>query len=356
MQHLLITSDFVDDQVHFPVGALPQFADNLIVFVDVQLLQVLSGDELELLQDVDGGAGAMGRGVHSRGGTARSGLETDVPVEQEGKKGSRWATASTHMTPPLYTQHTYCYCTYTYRDGGSEWVESRPNEPLCNLWFVSTELQDKETRCGLRKTVFPTTPTPKTALWGWNTASASLETFGNKTSVSCWPAFHSNTQKTNLIMERGSWMFHWHTAPEMRCHYWTSSLTILQKLLLFSFCSTHISNSLDCADQTERSPESSELRIFRVWTHGQDKSKTFWRRLWSQEEYFSTISDVLLMTDSCKNKSAVKTNQLQTQETLTRPSVTTSPKRWWKRWSVKWGWRRGGKFFYLWIWFNDPPD
>lgn len=62
-----VTSDFVDDQVHLPIGALSQLADDLVVFIDVQLLQVLRGDQLELLQDVDGGAGAVGRGVHCCG-------------------------------------------------------------------------------------------------------------------------------------------------------------------------------------------------------------------------------------------------------------------------------------------------
>lgn len=58
----------MDDQVHLPIGALSQLTDDLVVFVDVQLLQVLRGDQLELLQDVDGGAGAVGRGVHCCGG------------------------------------------------------------------------------------------------------------------------------------------------------------------------------------------------------------------------------------------------------------------------------------------------
>lgn len=63
----------MDDQVHFPVGALAQFADDLIVFVDVQFFQVLCSDQLELLQDVNGGAGAVGRGVHCGGGTGPGG-------------------------------------------------------------------------------------------------------------------------------------------------------------------------------------------------------------------------------------------------------------------------------------------
>lgn len=38
-------------------------------------------------------------------------------------------------------------------------------------------------------------------------------------------------------------------------------------LLLFSFCSTHISNSLDCADQTERSTVYWPINITWVqWT------------------------------------------------------------------------------------------
>lgn len=97
----------MDDQVHLPIGALSQLADDLVVFIDVQLLQVLRGDQLELLQDVDGGAGAVGRGVHCcgrdgpeprRGG---AGLETDVPVEkeeQEGKKVSVCDPVSTQVS------------------------------------------------------------------------------------------------------------------------------------------------------------------------------------------------------------------------------------------------------------------
>ena len=50
----------MDDQVHFSVRALSQFSDNLVVLVDVQLLEVLGSDDLELLQDVHGGTGAMG--------------------------------------------------------------------------------------------------------------------------------------------------------------------------------------------------------------------------------------------------------------------------------------------------------
>lgn len=50
----VITSDFVNDQVHLSVGALAQLTDNLIVFVDLQFFQVLCSDELEFLQDVDG--------------------------------------------------------------------------------------------------------------------------------------------------------------------------------------------------------------------------------------------------------------------------------------------------------------
>lgn len=82
-----LTSDLVDHQVHLPVGPFSQFTDHLIVFVDVQFLQVLHGDQLEFLQDVGGGggAGAVGRGAHGRGLGSRSGLETVVPEVREGK-------------------------------------------------------------------------------------------------------------------------------------------------------------------------------------------------------------------------------------------------------------------------------
>lgn len=88
----------MDDQVHFPIGALPQLTDDLIVFVDVQFFQVLCSNQLEFLQDVNGGTGAVGRGVHCCGETGRgqrSGLETDVPVgqeEQEGKEKVHYET------------------------------------------------------------------------------------------------------------------------------------------------------------------------------------------------------------------------------------------------------------------------
>lgn len=64
-----LTSDFVDDQVHLPIGALAQLTDDVIVFTDVQLLQVLSSNQLEFLQDINGGAAAVRRGAHCCGGT-----------------------------------------------------------------------------------------------------------------------------------------------------------------------------------------------------------------------------------------------------------------------------------------------
>lgn len=51
------TSDLVNDQVHLAVGALPKLPNDLIVFIKVQLLQVLRSDELQLFQDVNRGTG-----------------------------------------------------------------------------------------------------------------------------------------------------------------------------------------------------------------------------------------------------------------------------------------------------------
>ena len=65
----------MDDQVHFAVGALPQLPDDLVVLVDLQPLQVLSRDELQLVQDVHAGAGHQRRGgTHGGSGVERDAL------------------------------------------------------------------------------------------------------------------------------------------------------------------------------------------------------------------------------------------------------------------------------------------
>lgn len=95
-----VTSDPVDDQVHLPVGTLPQLAHHLVVLVDVELLQVLSSDQLQLFQDVDGGAGAVGavgRGAHRGRG---SGLETDVPAGRGGAGRKREKSSIRGWRPP----------------------------------------------------------------------------------------------------------------------------------------------------------------------------------------------------------------------------------------------------------------
>lgn len=103
LNHLRVfTSDFVDDQVHLPIGALPQFTDDLIVFVDVQFFQVLCGNQLELLQDVDGGAGAMGRGVHGCGGLGRSrGLVWRRMFLQNGRSRKENKVQYVTRSPPM---------------------------------------------------------------------------------------------------------------------------------------------------------------------------------------------------------------------------------------------------------------
>ncbi len=81
--HLLQpTSDLVDDQVHLSVGALAKLPNDLIVFIKVQLLQLLSSDELQLFQDVNGGTGHVGRGAHySRdGGTSFQDNSVDLTI------------------------------------------------------------------------------------------------------------------------------------------------------------------------------------------------------------------------------------------------------------------------------------
>lgn len=68
----------MDHQVHLPVGSLAELAHHLVVLVHVQLLQVLGGDQLQLLQDVDGAPKAVRRKAHGGGG-----LEKNVPEEEE---------------------------------------------------------------------------------------------------------------------------------------------------------------------------------------------------------------------------------------------------------------------------------
>lgn len=47
-----LTSDLVDDQVHLAIGPFAQLSNHLVVLVNLQLLQVLSSDQLQLIQDV----------------------------------------------------------------------------------------------------------------------------------------------------------------------------------------------------------------------------------------------------------------------------------------------------------------
>lgn len=59
-----LTSDLVDHQVHLAVGTLPQLPDHFIVLVDLQPLQVLSSDQLQLVQDVHVSSRNQRRGAH----------------------------------------------------------------------------------------------------------------------------------------------------------------------------------------------------------------------------------------------------------------------------------------------------
>lgn len=58
------TSDLVDDKVHLAICAFAELPDDLIVFIDVQLLQVLGCDELQLIQDINRGTGHVRGGAH----------------------------------------------------------------------------------------------------------------------------------------------------------------------------------------------------------------------------------------------------------------------------------------------------
>lgn len=60
----------MDDEVHLPISALAELPYDFIVFVDLDLLQVLSSEQLQFLQDVDGHARDDGRRAHSGGRTA----------------------------------------------------------------------------------------------------------------------------------------------------------------------------------------------------------------------------------------------------------------------------------------------
>lgn len=60
----MFTSDLMNDQVHLAVGAFAQLSDNFIVLVNLEFLQVLSGEELQLLQDVDRHPRHDRRGAH----------------------------------------------------------------------------------------------------------------------------------------------------------------------------------------------------------------------------------------------------------------------------------------------------
>lgn len=61
-----LTSDLMDDQVHFAVGAFSEFPDHLVVFVDLHPLQVLGCDQLQLVQNVHIGSRHQWRGSHGR--------------------------------------------------------------------------------------------------------------------------------------------------------------------------------------------------------------------------------------------------------------------------------------------------
>uniref|UniRef100_A0A0E9SS09 Uncharacterized protein n=1 Tax=Anguilla anguilla TaxID=7936 RepID=A0A0E9SS09_ANGAN len=50
----------MDNQVHLPISPLAQLTYDLIVFVDLQLLQVLGCNKLQFFQDVDGCPGHEG--------------------------------------------------------------------------------------------------------------------------------------------------------------------------------------------------------------------------------------------------------------------------------------------------------
>lgn len=85
--HVTLTSDLVDDQVHFSIGPLAQLPDHLIVLVDLQPLQVLGCDQLQLVQDVHAGSGHQRRRTHIGycfgDGPREENWDTDTEAGQE---------------------------------------------------------------------------------------------------------------------------------------------------------------------------------------------------------------------------------------------------------------------------------
>lgn len=107
-----LTSDLVDDQVHFAVGALAQLPDHLVVLVDLQPLQVLGCDQLQLVQDVHVGSRHQRRGTHS--GERFSG-QTGVKKLRNRRSGRTRAAAAAN---------TWCHCTETREDTHFKMSES----------------------------------------------------------------------------------------------------------------------------------------------------------------------------------------------------------------------------------------
>lgn len=51
---LVHTSDFMDNQVHLAIGAFSQLPNHLVVLIHLQPFQVLSCEQLKLLQNITG--------------------------------------------------------------------------------------------------------------------------------------------------------------------------------------------------------------------------------------------------------------------------------------------------------------
>ena len=76
-----LTSDLVDDQIYFTVGALAQLPDHLVVLVDLQPLQVLGCDQLQLIQNVHVGSRHQRRRAHC-GDSFRGRIQRRKTVEE----------------------------------------------------------------------------------------------------------------------------------------------------------------------------------------------------------------------------------------------------------------------------------
>ncbi|KAI3359493.1 hypothetical protein L3Q82_013893 [Scortum barcoo] len=119
---------------YISAGAFAQFTDDLIVFVDVQFFQVLSGNQLEFLQDVVGGAGAVRRGVHCCGETGprpKAGLETGVPAKQEEQEGKQSSTKSFNIQN--------IQITLVFADDSQLYYSGKCEHPLLITSFRKTE-------------------------------------------------------------------------------------------------------------------------------------------------------------------------------------------------------------------------